>query len=214
MGKAEALRLALNAIVGVTLAPACVGCQRVLDAPLDGAVCPACWDEVALSGGRYDRALRNIIQAFKYESRRSLAPRLGRIMRESGAYLLDDAECVVPVPLHPWRRFRRGFNQAADLAAHLGPPVVQALWRVRATPPQAGLTASQRQRNVRGAFRLSPLVSRQSVRDHIEDRVVVIVDDVRTTGATLQECAEVLLAAGARQVRMLTLARAELKRDV
>jgi ComF family protein len=198
--------------VGVTLAPACVGCDRVLDAPLDGAVCRACWDEVALSGGRYDRALRNIIQAFKYEGRRSLAPTLGRIMRESGARVLDDADCVVPVPLHPWRRFRRGFNQAADLANHLGPPVVHALWRARATTPQAALTVSQRQRNVRAAFRLSPLISRQRLRDHIEGRVVVIVDDVRTTGATLQACAAVLHAAGARQVRMLTLARAELDR--
>jgi ComF family protein len=212
MGKTEALRLAVDALVAVTLAPACIACERVLDAPLDGAVCPACWDEVASSGGRYDHALRKIIQAFKYEGRRSLASRLGRMMRQSGACLLDDADCVVPVPLHPWRRFRRGFNQAADLAAHLGPPVVHALWRVRPTSPQAGLNAQQRQRNVRGAFRLSPLVAHRRLIDCIEDRVVVIVDDVRTTGATLQACAEVLEAAGARQVRTLTLARAELDR--
>lgn len=210
MGKAEAIRVAVDALVGATLAPACAGCSRVLDAPLDGPVCPACWDDVARSGGNYDGALRHVIHAFKYEGRRSLAPRLGVLMRDAGEHVLRDAACVVPVPLHPWRRFRRGFNQAADLAAHLDRPVVHALWRVRATSAQAGLTAPARRRNVRGAFRLSPLLSRRSRETLVEDRVVVLVDDVTTTGATLNACAEVLLRAGAADVRTLTLARAEL----
>lgn len=214
MGKAEALRLALDALVGVTLAPCCAGCRRVLERPLDGPVCPACWDEVALGHGRYDGALRDLIHAFKYEGRRTLARGLGAAMRAGGAHLLEDADAVVPVPLHPWRRFRRGFNQSSDLAAHLGPPVVHALWRVRATPPQAGLSAAQRQRNVRDAFRLSPLLSARALRRYLDGRVVVLVDDVRTTGATLHACAEVLREAGARDVRMLTLARAELGRRV
>lgn len=129
-------------------------------------------------------------------------------MRAQGGELLRDAACVVPVPLHPIRRLQRGFNQAADLAAHLERPVVHALWRVRYTLPQTGLTATERQRNVRRAFTMSPLLARRIRAALIDDRVVVLVDDVRTTGATLAACASVLQQAGARQVRLLTLARA------
>ncbi len=133
------------------------------------------------------------------------------MMRESGADLLRDAGCVVPVPLHPWRRLRRGFNQARDLATHLGVPVADVLWRVRATSPQAGLTAAARRRNVRHAFRLSPFLSRSRRTGLILDRVIVVVDDVRTTGATLEACASALREAGAREVRILTAAHAELR---
>lgn len=210
MGKAEAVRVALDALVGATLAPCCAACEGVLERPLDGPVCPRCWDEVSRSQGAYDGAMRRVIQAFKYERRRSLGVRLAAILRTAGASTLRDAACVVPVPLHPWRRFRRGFNQAADLAKPLERPVVHALWRMRATAAQAGLTAPQRRRNVRGAFMLSPLLSSQTRRQYLEDSIVVLVDDVRTTGATLAECAAVLAAAGAREVRTLTLARAEL----
>lgn len=211
MGKAEAVRLAVDALIGATLAPPCAGCARVLDSPLSGAVCRGCWEEIALGQGNYDGALRNVIHAFKYEGRRSLGPRLGALLRAAAVEVLRDAACVVPVPLHPWRRFQRGFNQAADLAAHLDRPVVHALWRVRATAAQAGLTAAQRRRNVRGAFRLSPLLSGRVRETFLENRVVVLVDDVMTTGATLNACAEILQQAGAAGVRTLTLARAPLK---
>jgi len=160
------------------------------------------------TAGDYEGALREIVHAFKYDGRRILASRLGELMREAGRDLLADASCVVPVPLHPWRRFRRGFNQAADLAGALNLPVVHALWRTRATAPQTGLAASARRRNVRGAFALSPLVSRRSRGAMLVDRVIVLVDDVRTTGATLEACATVLKDAGAREVRALTAARA------
>lgn len=126
-------------------------------------------------------------------------------MREAGAGLLSNADCAVPVPLHPFRRLRRGFNQAADLAAALDLPVVHGLWRTRATPPQAGLTADRRRRNVRDAFRLSPLLSRRT-RQRLVGCVAVLVDDVRTTGATLEACAQTLKAAGAAEVRALTVA--------
>jgi ComF family protein len=160
------------------------------------------------AAGEYEGTLRDIIHAFKYDGRRSLARPPAALMHDAGAELLGDADCVVPVPLHPWRRVRRGFNQAADLARHLQPPVAHALRRSRATMPQTGLDAAARRRNVRRAFTLSPLVSRSMRKRLLEDRIVVLVDDIRTTGATLGECARVLREAGAREVRAVTAARA------
>jgi ComF family protein len=155
-----------------------------------------------MAGGRYEGALRDIIHAFKYEGRRSLADPVARVMRDAGREVLEDCDCVVPVPLHPWRRIRRGFNQARDLAERLDRPLVNALWRVRATTSQMTLAADDRQRNVSGAFMLAPW-SRS-----VDGRIVVLVDDVRTTGATLNACAQVLSWAGAVEVRALTAAAA------
>jgi ComF family protein len=202
-------------------APACASCHAPLDQPLHGPVCPACWASIDLTAprfnatelitrgraaGEYVGALKNVIHAFKYEGRRSLALPLADMMRDTAADLLTDADCIVPVPLHPWRRLTRGFNQATDLAHGLGLPVVPALWRTTATRQQMGLPAAERQRNMRGSMRLSPLLS-AAVRAHaIQDGVAVLVDDVRTTGATLEACAQVLMQAGAREVRAVTVA--------
>lgn len=221
------LAYTVDALLAVILAPRCAACSTPLEFPTRGPVCDACWTEVAClappfqpiprsgavsrstSAGRYDGALRQIIHALKYDGRRTLAIRLAARMREAGSDLLADADCVVPVPLHPLRRMTRGFNQAADLAAHLGRPLVHALWRTRATAPQSGLTAVMRRRNVRGAFSLSRLVSHRARHAMLADRVVVLVDDVRTTGATLEACARVLKDAGVREVRALTAALAD-----
>ena len=92
--------------------------------------------------------------------RRSLTRPLARLMAEAARDVLHDAACVVPVPLHPWKRLTRGFNQAADLAAELGPPLVHALWRPRWARAQVGLPAAQRRRNVQGAFAASPWLRR------------------------------------------------------
>jgi ComF family protein len=181
---------------------------RVISAAL--ARCPRCRRRPGLiasarTAGDYDGALRDIIHAFKYDGRRGLARPLGAMMREAGAELLRDADVVVPVPLHPWRRLRRGFNQAEDLARRLDVPVLPALIRVRPTAPQMGLTAAARRRNVRGAFRVSPIRWRR--RQRLEGAKVVLVDDVRTTGATLEACAAALVDAGVHEVRALTAAR-------
>ncbi|MGH9348588.1 MAG: ComF family protein, partial [Vicinamibacterales bacterium] len=88
---------------------------------------------VARSAGSYEGALRDIIHAFKYDARRTLAAPLAALMRDRAADLLRDADLVVPVPLHVWRRLRRGFNQAEDLAKRLGVPMCRALRRTRAT---------------------------------------------------------------------------------
>ena len=199
--------------------PLCVTCGdplpswRVLSVAL--SQCPRCRRVPTLvararSAGDYAGALRSVIHAFKYDGRRSLARPLGRLMNQAGAELLAEASCVVPVPLHPWRHIRRGFNQASDLANALDAPVLHALWRRRQTASQTGLTATGRRRNVGGAFRLSPFLRSRELETLLRGRVVVVVDDVRTTGATLDECARVLIGAGARQVRALTAARAPL----
>ena len=212
MGKAQAVRAALtlagDALVAACLAPVCACCHGPLESPLAGPVCRRCWQDACAADGRYHGALREIIHALKYEGRRSLAVPLGELLKERNAAALEGAQCAIPVPLFVWRRLRRGFNQAADLAQQLDLPVVHALWRVRPTSSQTGLTATQRRGNVRGAFRLSPLLSRQSHTRFVADRVVVLVDDVMTTGATSNACVQVLMAAGARDVRVVTLARA------
>jgi ComF family protein len=151
--------------------------------------------------GTYDGALRAIVHALKYDGRRSLAARLSAMMRIEGASLLDGADLVVPVPLHWARRWSRGFNQAADLSRGLGVPVSEALRRTRNTSSQAELPAGRRHANVRAAFRLT-------CEARVRGACIVLVDDVSTTGATLEACGRTLLAGGAREVRALIAARA------
>ena len=198
--------------------PVCSACglplaARAGGAP-DGNACATCrsrspgGDRLAglRSAGWYRGTLRSIIHAFKYEGRRSLAEPLAALMRSAAGALLSATDLVVPVPLHPRRRWARGFNQARDLALHLGPPVADALRRTRHTQPQTMLIAGRRRANVRGAFELSKgglLRARRTV----AGRTVVVVDDVMTTGATLDACARVLCDAGARAVFGLTVAR-------
>jgi ComF family protein len=151
--------------------------------------------------GAYDGALRAIVHALKYDGRRSLAGPLGGLMRDRGADILAGATHAVPVPLHSSRRRERGFNQATDLARPLGLPVVQALQRIRATPTQTSLPAARRHRNVRDAF-----AATRHARA-LGGAIVVLVDDVCTTGATLDACALVLKDRGVAEVRALTAAR-------
>jgi ComF family protein len=150
--------------------------------------------------GAYDGPLRKIVHALKYDGRRSLAPRLAMMLERCGSDVIDGAHIMVPVPLHRARQRARGFNQAEDIARHLPLPMVRALVRKRRTPSQTDLPEAQRHANVRGAFSLA-----RGTR--VTGAVVVVVDDVSTTGATIEACAGVLLEAGAREVRALTLAR-------
>lgn len=209
-----------------TAGPVCPACWRSI-LPITPPVCDRCgdplatWHDLAVplsictrcrrmpsavdrarAVGEYAGPLRDVIHAFKYEGRRSLARPLAALMRQRGGAVLGGIDCSVPVPLHPSRRRHRGFNQSADLARHLGVPAIHALRRVRATATQADLPAAQRHRNVRDAF-----ATTCAGRD-LSGAVVLLVDDVSTTGATLDACARALKAAGVAEVRALTAARA------
>jgi ComF family protein len=190
--------------------PLCDACGDPLPAwrtmALPNARCPRCRRAVrhvsrTRAIGAYDGTLRAIVHALKYDGRRSLAAALAALMRERGAEILAGADALVPVPLHPARRRERGFNQAADLARHLPLPTVNALRRTRPTAAQASLPAARRHGNVRGAFAATPLAA------SVSGLTVVLVDDVSTTGATLEACAHALKAEGVVEVRALTAAR-------
>jgi ComF family protein len=166
------------------------------------------------AAGLYEGALRDIIHAFKYGARRSLAAPLAALMRAqaTASGLFDGVDAIVPVPLHRARQRTRGFNQAEALARALKQraPVLRALQRIRATQPQTDLPAAQRHRNVRGAFALAR--GFRAAPRVLARTCVLLVDDVSTTGATLEACARVLKAGGVREVRAVTVARAVLPR--
>jgi len=156
--------------------------------------------------GPYDGALRVAVHELKYRGRWRVARRLGELLLESPRVreTLVGA-VVVEVPLHPSRLRSRGFNQAGLLADSLAagaavPRPGSVLVRRRETPPQTGLSAAHRRRNVEGAF----VVRRKA---SVAGRAVVLVDDVMTTGATLRACARALRLAGATEIRAVTAAR-------
>ncbi len=128
------------------------------------------------------------------------------MMRELASTWPETIDVVVPVPLHRRRERERGFNQAALLAAALGPPVCLALVRRRDTSPQAAASGAARHANVRGAFVLEGGAGR------LRGRVVALVDDVLTTGATLSAAADALLPARPARILALTAARAAFAR--
>ena len=144
---------------------------------------------------------------FKHGDRTDMARACGRWMARAGGELVAEAELIAPVPLH-WRRlFTRRYNQAVLLAravarggrAELAPDLLR---RARWTGSQAGLKADERRTNVRRAFALHPRWL-----DAVKDKAVLLVDDVLTTGATVEACALALQHAGVRHVDVLTLAR-------
>ena len=191
--------------------PCCACCGLPFDHDLGaGALCGACVEappafDRARSALRYDDGSRGLILAFKHGDRLHGAPAFGEWMRRAGASLLADADLIMPVPLHWTRLFTRRFNQAALLAHAIhraGGPRVAPDWlmRRRRTPSQGEFGPEGRQRNVRSAFTLKPGASVRGLK-------IVLVDDVLTTGATLEECARVLKRAGAVRVDALALAR-------
>lgn len=192
----------------------CLCCGRFFDFVGEPRLCPECTRkcpafEVHRSCASYEGILKDIIILFKYRKFRILDKVLADFVLKSlgrEESLWWGVDLLVPVPLHPRREKERGFNQALAVARELsGKKGIKldphVLVRTRATPPQTSLEAEERKKNVRGAFAaLSP--------EAVRGRTVLLVDDVFTTGSTLEECALTLRKAGAAEVRALTIAQA------
>ena len=156
---------------------------------------------------RFDGTARELVHRLKYGDRVELSLTLGRMMAQAGRELTAEADLIVPIPLHRTRLWRRRFNQAAALARIVSreaglPLVTTALARIRRTRQQVGLTRPQRADNLQGAFRVSA-----TARGLVEGRRVLLIDDVLTTGATVNAASRTLLRAGASAVDVLTFAR-------
>lgn len=151
-----------------------------------------------------DGPARRLVHRLKYGDSPELARPMGRWMARAGADLLDDADVIAPVPLHRRRLFLRRFNQAALLASAIAGAGrkrldVTSLARVKPTRPQVGMNRDERARNLQGAFRAAP--------GAFTGARVLLIDDVATTGSTLNACARAALAGGARSVDALIFAR-------
>ncbi|WP_213742455.1 ComF family protein [Bradyrhizobium sp. dw_411] len=156
---------------------------------------------------RYDDVARTLVHALKYQDRTDLAPAMGRWMARAGRELLAEADVLVPVPLHWKRGWSRRYNQSGALARVIERQTgvkmsSEALRRVRPTQQQIGLSRKERASNVQGAFKVA--ADRQ---DLIRGRRVVLIDDVLTSGATVDACARALLRAKAASVDVLVFAR-------
>jgi ComF family protein len=182
---------------------------------VEAALCQRCREtpdhfRLARAAVRYREGgiARAAILLAKHGGRLPLLRHLGRLLAEEAPHHLSmaDWDGLVPVPLHWWRRWQRGFNQAEVLAQGVGrrhglPVLRRALRRVHRTPPQQG-DPEARRRNVRDAFAVR-------IRGQVTGKRLLLVDDVFTTGATADACARTLLRAGAADVGVLTLARVE-----
>jgi ComF family protein len=190
-------------------APHCACCGAPFDHDRgEGALCGPCLAEpprftTARAAMVYGGPARALVLALKHGDRAHLATMMATAMARVS--VAPAGALLVPVPLHRWRLWRRGFNQAAVMAQALGKLTgleteMMALQRVKATPPSQGMGRAARAANVRGAFRVVD-------KERIKGRDVVLVDDVLTTGATADACARHLRRAGARSVHVLTYAR-------
>ncbi len=191
--------------------PVCDGCGQPFEFD-PGARCAACLKkprafDAARAACLYDESSRGPILQLKHADRLDLAPMFARWISRSAAALLDEADAIAPVPLHPVRLLRRRYNQAAEIARPLArmtgtPYLPDALVRRRATATQGGKSGSGRKRNVAGAF---------DVPDprRVEGLRILLIDDVLTTGATAEGCARALKAAGAARVDLAVVARVQ-----
>lgn len=193
--------------------PSCASCQRPLadTAASYTGQCGHCMKEAPDHAGiiaatLYNDASRKLILSFKHGGKIALAPLLARLIA-ARMEPADEAPLLVPVPLHRWRIWKRGFNQAALLARELeklskGNLCVDALVRNKRTPSLGGLGPDERRGALEGAIAV-----RKRAQSQIRDRDVVLVDDVLTSGATSEACVKALARAGARSIRIACFAR-------
>jgi ComF family protein len=192
----------------------CLGCGRFFEGDFDPHFCESCLHEKPpysrhRSCGRYKGKLKEIILLCKFHNLPILAEGLAKFAIDALANedaLWWELDGIVPVPLHPKRERERGYNHAQIIAKHLaGYKDVQLydrhLVKVKNVPPQMSLAMEDRQRSVKGAFAINR-------GEEVRHKVVLLVDDVFTTGATIGECSKLLLEAGVQEVRALTIAQA------
>lgn len=222
------------AVLDLFLPPLCVGCERVdvwlcdacaakLALLTSQPVCSRCgkpWQSPGVCGVcqktplhvapirstfLFGDQIQAAIHALKYRAGAGVVAPLARRMAEAWRAYEMHSDLLTPVPLYPPREIRRSYNQSALLAqalgTHLGIPSGEVLSRVRNTPSQTHLKREQRQENVKEAFMCKPDAD-------VVGKCVTLIDDVATTGATLDACAVALLSKGARMVNAFTLARA------
>lgn len=193
--------------------PVCTSCGLPFEVDMgEDMLCAGCLARPpafnsARAACRYDDGSRRFILSFKHGDRLEAARPLAAWLARAAGPVMADVDVIAPVPLHRWRLWRRRFNQAAELSRALSrlsgaPYASDLLERIRATPSQGGLNRAGRDRNVRGAFRV-PLRHCAA----LEGCTVLLVDDVQTTGATVDACARALKHAGAGAVHVVTLAR-------
>lgn len=189
----------------------CPRCGRPYDLPEDeGMVCPVCLTKPPVfhtlrSAFIYNKFSRELILPFKHADRTDMTPFLGNLMYQAGHDMLEKADLIIAVPLHPRKLMKRKYNQAALLAHYLAKKakkhyLANTLQRIINTKTQGHDNAEQRKQNVKGAFYVKNP-------KQIAGKRIVMIDDVYTTGATLNECAKVLYKAGAQNVDCLTIAR-------
>lgn len=193
--------------------PCCDGCGSPWEFdPGPGVRCAACEARPRAFGRAraaclYDETSRDLILKLKHGDRTDLADLMARWLSRAARPLLEEADVVVPVPLHRWRLLRRRYNQAAEVARPLArvhglPFLPDALERVRDTETQGGKSAVGRRRNVAGAFAVP-----DRARDRLAGKRVLLIDDVLTTGATAHACARALKGAGAAAVDVAVIAK-------
>jgi ComF family protein len=191
----------------------CEACRTPFadDSSLDAnGLCAVCRSELpkfdsAYSFGAYDGVLRKLIHLFKYGKVETLAQPLGQLLVQA-LPLEERFEVVIAMPMHPWKKWQRGFNQsellAEPVARRLGLKLCRNLRRSRVTKPQAGLNEAERRENLKDSF----VVKRP---EEVAGKRVLLVDDVFTTGATLRAAGKALKSANVRRVSALTLARVD-----
>lgn len=193
--------------------PQCERCGIPFDfESFEGMSCTQCLDrpppfETARGALKYDDSSRDMILRFKHADQTHAVLAFVPWMEKAGANMLEQADYLIPVPLHRWRLLSRRYNQSALISLALSKKtkvssLVDGLLRVRATKVQGFMKAAERHKNVKKAFSANPKRAEQ-----IKGKSIILIDDVYTTGATVKECAKTLLDAGAARVDVLTLAR-------
>ena len=216
-----------NNILNLAFPLHCAGCKSALDPADELGICAICMSEIkrnpnpplrgrgeerldfslAYSACIYEGALKELIHTFKYKSKLSLSRILSKLMTDfikANGGITEGIDAITFVPLQKSREKQRGFNQSKALAQNIskvsGIPLAETLQKIKKTRPQNELVKSDRLTNLGGAFDV-----RRGAK--LDGKRILLVDDVMTTGATLNECAGTLLRAGAKEVRCFTLSR-------